>query len=141
LKLKLKGRGGEIYFDGMRIKWSVDTPPNGIFRAPKKSRDSGNGSNFEFFDAHKVGKQMALRHWQPGDRFQPIGMKARVKVQDLLTNQKIPRARRRQLAVGVTAKGELFWVEGLRLGERFKLDAGTVQRLKWEWERTGEHGG
>jgi tRNA(Ile)-lysidine synthase len=141
LKLKLKGRAGEIYFDGMRIKWSVDTPPNGIFRAPKKSRDSGNGSNFEFFDAHKVGTQMVLRHWEPGDRFQPIGMKARVKVQDLFTNQKIPRARRRQLAVGVTAKGELFWVEGLRLGERFKLDAGTVQRLKWEWERTGEHGG
>jgi len=141
LKLKLKGRGGEIYFDGMRINWNVDAPRTGIFRAPKKSRDSANGSNFEFFDAHKVGRQMVLRHWQSGDRFQPIGMKAPVKVQDLFTNQKIPRARRHRLAVGATAKGELFWVEGLRLGERFKLDAGTVQRLKWQWARTGERDG
>jgi tRNA(Ile)-lysidine synthase len=140
-RLKLRGRAGEFGFDGLRIKWKFDFPRTGAFRAPKRSRDSENDSNFELFDAHKVGKQMVLRHWQPGDRFQPIGMKAPVKVQDLFTNQKIPRARRHELAVAVTAKGELFWVEGLRLGECFKLDAGTVQRLKWEWERTGEQDG
>ena len=138
LKLKLRGRAGEFNFDGLRVKWKVDSRRAGTFCAPKTSRDSEKRRDFELFDANKVGKQMVLRHWQPGDRFQPIGMKARVKVQDLFTNQRIPRAQRHQLAVGVTQSGELFWVEGLRLGERFKLDAGTVQQLKWQWKRVGE---
>jgi len=39
------------------------------------------------------------------------------------------------LAVATTAAGEIFWVEGQRIGERFKLDKRTVQRLKWRWRR------
>ena len=53
----------------------------------------------EFFDADKVGGKITLRHWRPGDRFQPIGLKSPVKLQDLFTNRKIPRARRRELMV------------------------------------------
>ena len=37
--------------------------------------------------------------------------------------------------LGATAAGELFWVEGLRLAERFKLDKSTVRGLKWQWKR------
>jgi tRNA(Ile)-lysidine synthase len=76
-----------------------------------------------------------LRHWQPGDRFQPIGMFAAVKLQDWFTNQKILRARRRQLIVATTAAGEIFWVEDQRIGERFKLTAATQRRLNWHWRR------
>jgi hypothetical protein len=60
-------------------------------------------------------------------------MKNPVKLQDLLSNQKIPRAQRHQLVVVTTAKDEIFWVEGLRIGERFKLDNRTIRRLKWQW--------
>jgi len=38
----------------------------------------------------------------------------------------------------VTARGRLFWVEGLRMAEDFKLDPTTVRRLKWRWERRGK---
>ena len=58
-----------------------------------------------------------------------------MKLQDLFTNARIPRAERHQRSIGVTAKGVIFWVEGLRIGERFKLDKGTVTRLKWRWRR------
>jgi tRNA(Ile)-lysidine synthase len=94
-----------------------------------------NGVNSEHFDADKVGHAIGLRHWRPGDRFQPIGMAGGVKLQDLFTNRKIPRAERLGLVVATTAGGELFWVEGLRLAERFKLDKNTVRGLKWCWER------
>ena len=76
-----------------------------------------------------------MRHWRPGDRFQPIGMACAVKLQDLFTNQKIPRARRRQLLVAATAQGEVFWVEGMRISERFKLTQETIRSLQWRWER------
>jgi hypothetical protein len=57
-----------------------------------------------------------------------------VKLQDLFTNAKISRPQRHQLVVATARSGELFWVEGLRISERFKLDKGTVRRLKWQWQ-------
>jgi tRNA(Ile)-lysidine synthase len=89
----------------------------------------------EFFDADKVGARIVLRHWRAGDRFQPIGMAQAVKLQDLFVNAKIPRARRHALIVAATAAGEIFWVEDLRLGERFKLDGTTRRRWRWSWRR------
>ncbi len=89
----------------------------------------------EVFDAAKVGAKIVLRHWQPGDRFQPIGMAAAVKLQDWFTNQKIPRTRRRELIVATTVGGEIFWVEDQRISERFKLTAATQRRLIWRWRR------
>ncbi len=91
--------------------------------------------NSECFDADKVGGDIVLRHWQPGDRFQPIGLSAPVKLQDLFMNAKISRERRHDLLVGTNAKGVLFWVEGLRLGECFKLDKNTRYQLNWCWKR------
>jgi hypothetical protein len=37
--------------------------------------------------------------------------------------------------VAASARGEIFWVEGLRIGERFKLTAATRQCLLWRWRR------
>ena len=76
----------------------------------------------EYFDADKVGAPIWLRCWQPGDRFQPIGTGSARKLQDLFTNLKVPRAERQRRVVAATRQGELFWVEGLRMAEKFKLD-------------------
>jgi tRNA(Ile)-lysidine synthase len=126
---RLAGQAGEILFDNVRFRWKIGRPGAGTVNASK------NAANTEHFDADKVGKVIGLRHWRPGDRFQPIGMAGGVKLQDLFTNRKIPRAERHRLVVATTAAGELFWVEGLRMAERFKLDKSTVRRLQWFWER------
>jgi tRNA(Ile)-lysidine synthase len=89
----------------------------------------------ESFDADLVGDVITLRHWRPGDRFQPIGMAASVKLQDWFINQKIPAERRRELVVAASAEGAVFWVEGLRISERFKLTEATRRRLIWRWQR------
>ncbi|MEP6664129.1 MAG: tRNA lysidine(34) synthetase TilS [Verrucomicrobiota bacterium] len=88
----------------------------------------------EFFDADKVGGEIYLRSWQAGDRFQPIGMKSPIKLQNIFTNLKIPRTQRHRRMVATAADGEIFWVEGLRISERFKLDKESVRRLKWRWQ-------
>jgi hypothetical protein len=54
-------------------------------------------------------------------------------LQDLFVNAKIPADRRRTLVLATTAAGEIFWVEGLRIGERFKLTPETTRRLVWRW--------
>ena len=129
IMMDLRGRAGEGFFASTRLIWEVQNAPSGTFRAPKRQ------VNCAFFDADKVGKDLILRHWRPGDRFQPIGMKSPVKLQDLFINQKILRSERYRLIVAATASGEVFWVEGLRMAERFKLDKNTTRRLKWRWKR------
>ncbi len=91
--------------------------------------------NCEFFDAGLVGGQIVLRHWRPGDRFQPIGMPAPVKLQDLLTNAKVPVSTRVRLSLAEDAAGRIFWVEGCRISEPHKVTPATRKMLKWEWRR------
>lgn len=122
----LGSQSGTVHFDNREINWRI---------TEKRARTSLKAiPGRETFDADKVGKQIILRHWQPGDRFQPSGMVQDVKLQDLFTNLKIPRAQRHQLLVATTEAGELFWVEKLRISERFKVSAQTIRRLIWRWK-------
>ena len=123
LAVNLAGRMGKAVFEAACLNWKFD--------AHKKFKRSRNETNCEFFDVDKIGSQITLRHWRPGDFFQPIGLKSAVKLQDLFTNAKIPRDRRHELIVAEAASGEIFWVEGLRISEKFKLTAGTKRRLVW----------
>ena len=112
--------------------WSSTAPDPSVVAADKNVRAP---LGCEYFDPAKVGLRITLRHWRNGDRFQPSGMAQEVKLQDLFTNLKIPRARRLELIVAATETGQIFWIEGLRIGERFKLDKDTRRRLKWQWQR------
>jgi tRNA(Ile)-lysidine synthetase-like protein len=118
---------GKVEFEGLVISWGI------CRRVPEAIPKSLTGR--EIFDADQVGSQVTLRHWQPGDRFQPIGMKASCKLQDYFVNAKVPRAERHRRVVAVNASGTVFWVEGMRISERFKLTAGTTRSLHWVWKR------
>lgn len=117
---------GSIIFDGLRVSWRC---ANRLKRVLKRLNWK------ELFDAVTVGSAIILRHWRKGDRYQPIGMSQKVKLQDFFTNQKVPRAARHQRVVATTATGEIFWVEGCRISERFKLTNSTTRCLLWHWER------
>ncbi len=92
-------------------------------------------ANSESFDAEKVGNVITLRHWQPGDRFQPIGSRSSRKLQDMFVDMKVAQAERHTRVIATTADGEIFWVEGLRIGEKFKLTNETTRRFVVQWKR------
>jgi tRNA(Ile)-lysidine synthase len=123
LDLRKSGTGR---FDCMGLSWQIRLGK--LDFVPKRVQGQ------EIFDADKIGSSITLRHWRPGDRFQPIGMKSGVKLQDIFTNEHVPRAQRHQATIAVSAKGEIFWVEGLRISERFKLTKSTIRRLHWRWQ-------
>jgi tRNA(Ile)-lysidine synthase len=123
----LKGKAGDSSFDGISIEWRLISSHGGL---PKKHTPGQ-----EVFDADRIGPRVILRHWRPGDRFQPIGMDSAIKLQDFFTNEKISRQRRRELVLAVTGNDEVFWVEGLRISERFKLTKATKRSLQWAWRR------
>ena len=123
LKLKLLGRAGSAKFAGHKFSWALKAFGGSRKSSPRQT---------EFFDADSIGGEIILRHWRTGDRFQPIGMKSTVKLQDLFVNAKIPAARRRELVLATAADGGIFWVEGLRIGEKFKLTPQTKQVFVWK---------
>ena len=127
LQVELAGGAGEAAFGGRLFRWKVSSK--------RGSRKAHGIPDRECFDADRVGRAVILRHWLPGDRFQPIGMASTIKLQDFFINEKVPRSKRHELVVATTGKGEVFWVEGLRISERFKLTKATRWRLHWRWQQ------
>jgi tRNA(Ile)-lysidine synthase len=127
-QLSIVRAAGVARFGRLTVRWQV-LEGNDLRRKVKF------GPGVEFLDAERLGNSLVLRLWQPGDRFQPLGMGKECKVQDFLTNAKVPRSERHSLVFGATRKGEVFWIEGLRISERFKLTRTTRRCLRWEWER------
>ena len=78
--------------------------------------------------AAALGAEALVRSWREGDRLRPVGLGGTKTLQDLFTDRKVPRALRRTLPV-VEAGGEIAWVAGVALDERFAAaegDAGAV---------------
>ncbi len=67
---------------------------------------------------------LLLRPWKAGDKTVPLGMKGQKKVSDMLTGEKIPRHRKKEVMV-LSSGGEIVWVAGIRADERFKISKKT----------------
>jgi tRNA(Ile)-lysidine synthase len=65
-----------------------------------------------------LGPAVTVRAWRDGDRMRPAGLGGSKSLQDLFTDRKVPRALRRTLPV-VEAGGEIVWVAGVAVDERF----------------------
>jgi tRNA(Ile)-lysidine synthase len=75
-------------------------------------------------DAAALGGAATVRAWRPGDRMAPLGLGGTRALQDLFTDRRVPRERRRSLPM-VVAGGEIAWVPGVATGERFRITAAT----------------
>jgi tRNA(Ile)-lysidine synthase len=68
-----------------------------------------------------LGPVVTVRAWREGDRMRPSGLGGTKSLQDLFTDRKVPRELRRALPV-LEAGGEIAWVAGVSVGERFRAD-------------------
>ena len=75
-------------------------------------------------DFNKAGYPFILRKWQAGDKFQPLGMKGTKKISDFLTSLKLSGAKRENALV-LESHGEICWVVGHRISEKFKVTHDT----------------
>jgi tRNA(Ile)-lysidine synthase len=71
-----------------------------------------------------LGPAATVRGWREGDRMRPAGLGGTKTLQDLFTDRKVPRALRRTLPV-VEAAGEIVWVAGVAVDERFAAAEGA----------------
>lgn len=100
---------------------TLNTPLNEIIK----------NKNIAFLDSDKLTFPLKLRHWRKGDIFQPFGMKGKSqKLSDFFTHNKISNFEKDKIWILETAKGEICWIVGYRLDERFKITDGTHSILQ-----------
>lgn len=122
----LAGPRGRLDFGSRSVRWRV------VAKARGSDWRSYNKVGREVFDAERLGESVVLRYWVPGDRFAPIGLGASARLQDLFVSAKVPARLRRSMLVAQSAAGEIFWVEGLRIGEWGRVTQSTRRLLIWE---------
>ncbi len=119
----------QLHFYGLNLTLKVTSDARGLLFP------GSEGWRTERFDADQIGPAFELRFWRVGDRYRPIGMKGDKKLQNCFTDLKVPMPLRHKLVVASLPDGEIFWVEGLRIAERFKVTPDTRRCLVWSWKR------
>ncbi len=76
-------------------------------------------------DAALLVYPLTVRAWRQGDVFYPLGMKTRQKLSDFFIHQKMPLHKKRDVPVLVNGNGNIIWVGGYRLDERYKVGDNT----------------
>jgi tRNA(Ile)-lysidine synthase len=71
---------------------------------------------------------IVLRSRKPGDRIRPIGLGGSKKLQDYLTDAKIPKEERNKIAC-LACGHEVLWVQGRAVSELCKVDGQTEYML------------
>ncbi|MDO8964617.1 MAG: tRNA lysidine(34) synthetase TilS [Coriobacteriia bacterium] len=124
----------------LTIPGTVDLGSAGTLTATAASPDDVDDDPFTaFVDADRLRGALTVDSPRPGDRMRPLGMEGSRKLQDVLTDAKVPR--RRRAATPVVRDGEcIVWLSGLRMSEEYRVGPGTVRavRLGWTGPRTGE---
>lgn len=84
--------------------------------------------NQVWVDSSRLQFPLCWRKWRPGDSFVPLGMNNRKKISDFLIDKKISGGEKDAVTV-LESAGEIVWVVGLRLDNRFKLSKSTSQAI------------
>ncbi len=111
-------------FQPLEAPWKLIVAPGTGWR-----KDHGQGAGIlpaeASFDADKVGDApITVRGYEPGDRMGPLGIEGSRKLQDIFTDQKIPRAQRPHIPV-VVCRGEIIWIPGYRTARGWKVNGNT----------------
>ncbi len=80
-------------------------------------------------DADKLQYPLTLRRWREGDIFVPFGMSGRKKISDFLIDEKVSQPEKERQFV-LTSQGEIVWVLGRRISEKFKIDGESENILR-----------
>ncbi|MFI3280746.1 MAG: tRNA lysidine(34) synthetase TilS [Rikenellaceae bacterium] len=86
-------------------------------------------SKVALIDDDKLKYPLTIRRWREGDVFVPFGMSGRKKVSDFLIDEKVSQPEKDRQFVLVSG-GEIVWVIGRRISEKFKLDGESENILR-----------
>lgn len=86
------------------------------------------GPEVATLDAEGLGSAIEVRGWLEGDRIRPLGLGGSRPVSDLMADRGIPRSARSGHPV-VVAGGEIAWIPGVAIAERFRIGPVTARSV------------
>lgn len=131
--VKLKGRT-VIPELGLCVQAQIVKPARGSLSK------RGDRKTSEVLDAAAIGRRPFIRTWQPGDRFQPLGMHSQKKLQDFFVDEKVPRVQRCWVPLLCAQDKRIAWVVGYRIGEPFKVTEKTRRAVRFRVRFLGSSG-
>ncbi|MDO9512794.1 MAG: tRNA lysidine(34) synthetase TilS [Bacteroidales bacterium] len=81
-------------------------------------------NSIAFLDAQKLDFPLTIRRWREGDYFIPFGMRGKKKISDFYTSLKF-NARDKENTWLLCSGGEIIWVVGYRIDNRYKITTHT----------------
>jgi tRNA(Ile)-lysidine synthase len=94
-----------------------------------------------YLDADKCGGSLFVRNRLAGERFQPLGFDTPKRLNRFMIDLKIPQSWRERVPLvcstgqGLPYLGQIAWVVGYRIDDRYKVTADTKRVLKIEFKR------
>lgn len=82
-------------------------------------------------DVDKLQFPLKVRKWMQGDYFYPLGMTGRKKVSDFLVDNKVNLFDKEKVEVLLNGNGDIMWIIGMRLDNRYKVDEKTKKVCKF----------
>ena len=101
-------------------------------------KEPDNHPDRAFLDFEKTGPAIHARFFRPGDRFVPLGMTGRKKLKSFFIDEKIPRKQRESIPILTTRTGDIIWIYGKRISEKFRVTEKTIKILVIEGEGGGQ---
>jgi tRNA(Ile)-lysidine synthase len=101
----------------------------------KKELKFDNNQNVAFIDYESLKEPLEIDQWQEGDKIQPIGMKGKKKISDILIDQKIPLPQKKRVMI-LKSGGEIVWVIGHKFSNSFKVKADTKEIIRIRYENS-----
>ena len=105
------------------VEEEIHSPIHLCFSKLEKTDDFviDKSSEVAQLDFDKLKFPLTLRHWRHGDRFHPLGMKGSKLLSDFFVDQKFTEYQKQNVWLLVSADGDIVWVVGHRIDERFKV--------------------
>jgi tRNA(Ile)-lysidine synthase len=116
---------GAGYEYRLAVPGSVEVAEVGwVFHAGRGLAGAVHGDG-TWLDAAKVGTELKVRNWKPGDRFWPEHSKGPKKVKELLQEQGVKGEQKKNWPV-VVKDGEIVWVKGFPAARGYGAAAGKA---------------
>ena len=122
---------GEVSVPEAGVTISAEPAGPGLVRPLTFSRPQTAGQHAtERVVAVAATGPFAVRNWQPGDRFRPLGLQGHwKKLQDLFVDRKVSRAERARIPLVLDAQDRIVWVVGQGVSEDFRVTRGAASVL------------
>jgi tRNA(Ile)-lysidine synthase len=111
-------KSGKAIYNWNKQKYGSKTVPISRF-------ELNTNENIAQLDLDLLSFPLKLRSWKNGDYFQPLGLKQKKKLSDLFIDRKISLNHKKDIGILENNNGDILWVAGLRIDERYKISPNT----------------